>query len=139
MKIMTYSVLRANHAATLDAVLDDCEEIVIMRAGKDPVVIVSLDDYQSLKETASLLRTPESAQWQTEGHAILKRMNSPVRELRRSGNESIGKPGAMMGTTDGGPAYTSAGAKSSRAGSCASTERHAAARISTARCVSSRG
>ncbi|WP_299167886.1 type II toxin-antitoxin system Phd/YefM family antitoxin [uncultured Arthrobacter sp.] len=61
MKTMTYSESRANYAATLDAVLDDREEIVITRAGKDPVVIVSLDDYQSLKETAYLLRSPENA------------------------------------------------------------------------------
>jgi antitoxin YefM len=31
------------------------------RAGHEPVVIVSLDDYQSLKETAYLLRSPENA------------------------------------------------------------------------------
>lgn len=61
MKTMTYSESRANYAATLDAVLDDREEVVITRAGKDPVVIVALDDYQSLKETAHLLRSPKNA------------------------------------------------------------------------------
>ena len=35
--------------------------MVITRAGRDPVVIVALDDYQSLKETAYLLRSPENA------------------------------------------------------------------------------
>jgi antitoxin YefM len=60
MKTMTYSESRANYAATLDSVLDDREEVVITRAGKDPVVIVSLDDYQSLKEAAYLLRSPEN-------------------------------------------------------------------------------
>ena len=34
---------------------------MITRAGHDPVVIVALDDYQSLKETAYLLRSPENA------------------------------------------------------------------------------
>jgi antitoxin YefM len=34
---------------------------VITRAGHEPVVIVSLADYQSLKETAYLLRSPENA------------------------------------------------------------------------------
>ena len=47
MKTMTYSESRANYAATLDAVLNDREEVVITRAGKEPVVIVSLEDYQS--------------------------------------------------------------------------------------------
>lgn len=35
--------------------------MVITRAGHDSVVLVSLDDYQSLKETAYLLRSPENA------------------------------------------------------------------------------
>ena len=61
MKTMSYSESRANYAAALDAVLDDREEIVITRAGKDPVVLVALDDYESLKETAYLLRNPENA------------------------------------------------------------------------------
>ena len=61
MKTMSYSESRANYAATLDAVLDDSEEVVITRSGKEPVVIVSLAEYQSLKETAYLLRSPANA------------------------------------------------------------------------------
>jgi antitoxin YefM len=61
MKTMTYSESRAHYAETLNAVVDDREEVVITRAGHDPVVIVALDDYQSLKETAYLLRSPENA------------------------------------------------------------------------------
>nr|WP_243407743.1 type II toxin-antitoxin system prevent-host-death family antitoxin [Frankia canadensis] len=58
---MTYSESRARYAETLDRVVQDREEVVITRAGHEPVVIVSLDDYQSLKETAYLLRSPENA------------------------------------------------------------------------------
>jgi antitoxin YefM len=61
MKTMTYSESRAKYAETLDSVINDREEVVITRAGHEPVVIVSLDDYQSLKETAYLLRSPENA------------------------------------------------------------------------------
>jgi antitoxin YefM len=61
MRTISYSESRANYAATLDAVLDDREEVVVTRAGKDPVVIVALDDYESLKETAYLLRNPANA------------------------------------------------------------------------------
>jgi len=61
MKTMSYSESRANYAAALDSVLDDREEIVVTRAGRDPVVIVALDDYESLKETAYLLRSPANA------------------------------------------------------------------------------
>lgn len=61
MKTMTYSESRAKYAETLSSVVDDREEVVITRAGHDPVVIVSLDDYESLKETAYLLKSPENA------------------------------------------------------------------------------
>ena len=62
MRIMTYSESGANYAATLSAVANDREEVIITRAGHEPVVIVSLDDYESLKATAYLLRPPANAQ-----------------------------------------------------------------------------
>src|SRR6202012_2873403 len=58
---MTYSESRAKYAETLNAVVDDREEVVITRSGHEPVVIVALADYESLKETAYLLRSPENA------------------------------------------------------------------------------
>ena len=61
MKTLTYSESRARYAETLNAVTDDREEVVITRAGHEPVVMVALDDYESLKETAYLLRSPENA------------------------------------------------------------------------------
>jgi antitoxin YefM len=61
MRTMTYSESRARYAEALSAVVDDREEVVITRAGHEPVVIVSLDDYESLKETAYLLRNPANA------------------------------------------------------------------------------
>ncbi|MDN5655743.1 MAG: type II toxin-antitoxin system prevent-host-death family antitoxin [Kocuria sp.] len=61
MKTMSYSESRARYAETLDAVTNDREEVIINRAGHDPVVMVSLDDYESLKETAYLLRNPANA------------------------------------------------------------------------------
>lgn len=61
MKTMTYSESRARYAEVLNSVNDDREEVVITRAGHDPVVIVSLEDYESLKEMAYLLRSPANA------------------------------------------------------------------------------
>lgn len=61
MRTMSYSESRANYAATLDAVVDDREEVIITRAGHEPVVIVALDEYESLKESAYLLRNPANA------------------------------------------------------------------------------
>lgn len=61
MKTMTYTESRSKYAEVLDAVVNDREEIVITRAGHEPAVIVSLDDYEALKETAYLLRSPANA------------------------------------------------------------------------------
>lgn len=61
MKVMSYSESRANYAEVLSNVVDDCEEVVITRAGHDPVVIVSLAEYESLKETNYLLQSPANA------------------------------------------------------------------------------
>jgi antitoxin YefM len=61
MKTISFSESRANYAQTLDAVINDREEVVVTRVGHEPVVIVSLADYESLKETAYLLRSPRNA------------------------------------------------------------------------------
>jgi antitoxin YefM len=61
MKTMSYTESRANYAEVLDAVTNDREEVVITRAGHEPVVIVSLADYESLRETAYLMRSPANA------------------------------------------------------------------------------
>ncbi len=45
----------------LDGVANDREEVIITRAGHDPLVIVSLEDYESLRETAYLMRSPADA------------------------------------------------------------------------------
>ncbi|WP_329178074.1 type II toxin-antitoxin system Phd/YefM family antitoxin [Streptomyces sp. NBC_01477] len=75
MKTMSYSESRAKYAEVLNAVTDDREEIVITRAGHDPVVIVSLEDYESLKETAYLLRSPANA----------RRLLASIEELESGG------------------------------------------------------
>jgi antitoxin YefM len=61
MKTMSYTESRAHYAEMLDGVINDREEVVITRAGHEPVVVVSLEDYESLKETAYLMRSPANA------------------------------------------------------------------------------
>ena len=61
MKILTYAQALAEFAGVLDAVTDDCEEVVITRTGHENVVIVPLAEYASLRETAHLLRSPANA------------------------------------------------------------------------------
>lgn len=81
VKTMTYSESRARYAETLDSVTNDREEVVITRAGHEPVVIVSLDDYESLKETAYLLRSPANARRLIESIERLESGKGVRREL----------------------------------------------------------
>ena len=61
MDAITYTAVRANLARTMDRVCNDHEPLIITRNGDRSVVMVSLDDYQSLEETAFLLRSPVNA------------------------------------------------------------------------------
>jgi antitoxin YefM len=61
MKTLSYTESRAKYAEVLDSVVNDHEEVVITRAGHDSVVIVSLADFESLRETAYLMRSPANA------------------------------------------------------------------------------
>ena len=58
---MSYSESRANFARVLDSVVDDQDEVVVTRAGRKPAVIVSLAQWEALKETDYLLRDPANA------------------------------------------------------------------------------
>jgi len=81
VRTMTYSESRAKYAETLNAVVDDREEVIITRAGHDPVVMVSLADYESLKETAYLLRSPENARRLLASIDRLEAGNGSTRDL----------------------------------------------------------
>jgi antitoxin YefM len=61
MDAITYSTARANLATTMDRVCDDHEALIITRNGEQSVVMLSLEDYKALEETAYLLRTPANA------------------------------------------------------------------------------
>ncbi|MGI5221875.1 type II toxin-antitoxin system Phd/YefM family antitoxin [Nocardia sp. CA-290969] len=61
MRQISYTEARATLAKVLDTATDDLEEIVVTRAGHEPAVVVSLREYESLKETAHLLGTPANA------------------------------------------------------------------------------
>jgi antitoxin YefM len=52
---------RANLASTMDRVCNDHQALIITRNGGQPVVMLSLEDHQSMEETAFLLRNPANA------------------------------------------------------------------------------
>lgn len=61
MDTITYSSARANLARTMDRVCNDHEPLIITRNGDQAVVMLSLEDFQALEETAYLLRNPANA------------------------------------------------------------------------------
>ncbi|MCP2290288.1 antitoxin YefM [Nocardia amikacinitolerans] len=62
MRAMHATEARANFAAVLDAATEDNDEVVITRSGdKEPAVVISLREYEALKETAYLLGSRANA------------------------------------------------------------------------------
>jgi antitoxin YefM len=61
MDAITYTAARANLAKTMDRVCNDHEAVIITRSGEQSVVMLSLDDFKALEETAYLLRSPANA------------------------------------------------------------------------------
>ncbi|MDO5645503.1 MAG: type II toxin-antitoxin system prevent-host-death family antitoxin [Dermabacter sp.] len=81
MKTLSYTESRANYAQVLDDVVNNREETIITRAGHEPVVIVSLADYESLRETAYLLRSPANARQLLDSIENLEHGHGTQREL----------------------------------------------------------
>lgn len=61
MKAITYTAARENLAATMDQVCEDRNPVIITRKRDQAVVMISLEDYEALEETAYLLRSPANA------------------------------------------------------------------------------
>jgi antitoxin YefM len=81
MRTLSYTESRARYAEVLDAVVNDREEVVITRAGHEPVVIVSLADFESLRETAYLMRSPANARRLLDAMERLEAGGGEPREL----------------------------------------------------------
>lgn len=58
MKILSLSELRANMARHFDSIEADRDEIVVTRQNREPMVIMSLADFEGWKETIHLLASP---------------------------------------------------------------------------------
>ena len=81
MKTLSSTELRANLSAVMDRVNDDHEPVIVHRAKGKPVVLVSLEDWASMDETAYLLSSPANAQMLREGIAALNGGEGIVRTL----------------------------------------------------------
>lgn len=81
MDALTYSAARANLAKTMERVCQDHEPLIITRSGEPSVVMLSLEDYKALEETAYLLRTPANAKRLLSAMAQLNAGQGQEREL----------------------------------------------------------
>jgi len=81
MDAITYSHARSNLAQMMEKVCDDHAPVIITRKNQRSVVLLSLEDYQALEETAYLLRSPKNARRLLESIAELESGGGTEREL----------------------------------------------------------
>ena len=61
MTVIPYTTVRQNFKSTMQQVCDDRAPIIVTRSGGDPVVMMALEEYDSLLETLHLLSSPKNA------------------------------------------------------------------------------
>lgn len=83
MNIITFSEARAGLKAAMDDVCTDHTPTVITRQGGEPVVMMSLADFNSIEETLYLLGSPKNASRLMASFEQLKAGKSKTRELIR--------------------------------------------------------
>ena len=62
MDATTYTSARQNLAQLMDKVTDNHSPVIITRQKAEPVVMMSLKDFNSIQETAYLLSNPANAE-----------------------------------------------------------------------------
>jgi len=71
MRALSYTAVRNNLAETMKKVCEDHDPVIITRKDSGAVVMISLEDYEALNETAYLLQSPKNA----------KRLLESIKEL----------------------------------------------------------
>ena len=78
MKAITYTEARENLSETIERVCEDHDPITITKRRDKAVVMMSLDDYESLVETSYLLKVPRNA----------RRLLESIKELEEGGGKA---------------------------------------------------
>jgi len=81
MRAIPYDLAQANLEKTIDQVCDDRDPVIITRGNNRSVVLISLEEYGSLEETAHLLRSPKNAQILMESIEQLEQDKGLEKEL----------------------------------------------------------
>lgn len=72
MDAISYTAARSHLAKIMEQVCEDHSPIIITRSKASSVVMLSLEDYEALQETAYLLRSPNNARRLLEAMAELE-------------------------------------------------------------------
>ena len=81
MRAISYTAARQNLAKTMERVCKDHAPVIVTRKSTESVVIMSLEDYESLAETAYLLRSPKNTRRLIESIVQLEDGKGTEREL----------------------------------------------------------
>ena len=81
MKAISYTAARESLATTMNRVCEDHDPVVITRNRDQSVVMMSLEDFEALQETAYLLRSPANARRILESIRDLEKGKGVIREL----------------------------------------------------------
>ena len=84
---VNYSEARKKLAALMESVCDDSDVVVITRRKARPVVMMSLDEYNSIQETGYLLRNPANAGHLLESIADMHKGNVAPHPLATPEND----------------------------------------------------
>lgn len=81
MDAISYTAARTNLARTMEQVCEDHSPVIITRSKARSVVMMSLEDYEALQETAYLLRAPKNARRLLDSLVELEQGGGEEREL----------------------------------------------------------
>lgn len=79
MNTASYTELRNNLKRYLDKVINDSEPLIVHRSGNDSVVVISLDEYNSIKETEYIKSSP----------AMVDRIKSAEEDIKSGKGKAI--------------------------------------------------
>lgn len=67
MKIANFTELRTNLKNYLDGVILNSEPLIVQRPGNESVVVISLEEYNAIKETEYIMSSPAMMKTIREG------------------------------------------------------------------------
>ncbi|WP_341756729.1 MULTISPECIES: type II toxin-antitoxin system Phd/YefM family antitoxin [unclassified Candidatus Tisiphia] len=76
MEAISYTKARSEFSSLMNKVCDDHSPIIITRQKQQSVVVISLDDYNSLEETVYLLKSPKN----------VERLNRAINDFKEGKN-----------------------------------------------------